>query len=99
MDLNRNQFFLMGLVVLALGLQFRLVDTYVLNAEATKFAAEKFGTPQQQAATTTFIPTLESAGAGSTATLRSVKPPTWLRWATISVGAVLILHSLAMPKP
>ena len=28
-----------------------------------------------------------------------VVPPEWLGWATVSVGSVLILHSLAMPRP
>jgi len=99
MDLNRNQFFLIGLVALALGIQFRMVESYVLNAESTKFVAEKFGAPAQQVATTTFIPSMETAGKGSSVALRSVKPPVWLGWATISIGAVLILHSLAMTKP
>jgi hypothetical protein len=30
-EINRNQYFLAGLVVLALGLQLRAVETYVLN--------------------------------------------------------------------
>jgi hypothetical protein len=28
-----------------------------------------------------------------------IQPPDWLSWCLISVGAVLALHSLAMPKP
>jgi hypothetical protein len=31
--------------------------------------------------------------------LREFKPPQWLGWALMSVGSVLVLHSLAMPKP
>ena len=49
MDLNRNQFFFIGLVVLLLGLQVRYVSAYVLNPEATKFLAERTG--QSSAAT------------------------------------------------
>ena len=30
---------------------------------------------------------------------KSLQPPEWLSWCLISVGAVLCLHSLAMPKP
>ena len=36
MEFNRNHYFMAGLVVLALGLQFRYVDSYVLNERATK---------------------------------------------------------------
>ena len=43
MDLNRNQFFFLGLVVLLIGLQVRFVSSYVLNPKATKFLAERTG--------------------------------------------------------
>jgi hypothetical protein len=35
----------------------------------------------------------------ATTELRTVKLPVWTGWATISVGAVLVLHSLAMKRP
>ena len=94
MDLNRNQFFFIGLVVLMLGLQVRYVSAYVLNPEATKFLAERTG--QSSPASTTFF----AAVAGTPAAPRKVfQPSEWLSWCLISVGAVLCLHSLAMPKP
>ncbi len=94
MDLNRNQFFFIGLVILLLGLQVRYVSAYVLNPEATKFLAERTG--QSSPATGAFF----TAMAGTPAAPRKVlQPPEWLSWCLISVGAVLCLHSLAMPKP
>ena len=36
MDINRNQYFMVGLVLLLLGLQLRLVDSYTLTPELTK---------------------------------------------------------------
>jgi hypothetical protein len=92
MDLNRNQFFFIGLVVLLVGLQVRYVSAYVLNPEATKFLAERTG--QSPAATSVFTMFGEATGAR-----KVVQPPEWLSWCLISVGAVLCLHSLAMPKP
>jgi hypothetical protein len=92
MDLNRNQFFFIGLVVLLLGLQVRYVSAYVLNPGATKFLAERTG--QSPAATSVFAAFGEATGAR-----KVVQPPEWLSWCLISVGAVLCLHSLAMPKP
>ena len=94
MDLNRNQFFFIGLVVLLLGLQVRYVSAYVLNPEATKFLAERTG--QSSAATSSFF----AATSGRPRRRAKVlEPPEWLSWCLISVGAVLCLHSLAMPKP
>jgi hypothetical protein len=100
MELNRNQYFLFGLVLLLVGIQLRMVDSYVLNEQATKFLAEKFGTRAQDAAAQTALPTLDLAtgGAGSVP-MRTVRPPIWLGWAFMSVGAVLVLHSLAMKRP
>jgi len=92
MDLNRNQFFFIGLVVLLVGLQVRYVSAYILNPEATKFIAERTG--QSPAATSMFSAFGEATGAR-----KVVQPPEWLSWCLISVGAVLCLHSLAMPKP
>ena len=37
MDFNRNQLFLVGLLLLLFGLQFRLVETFTLNQPTTRF--------------------------------------------------------------
>lgn len=93
MDLNRNQFFFLGLLVLLIGIQLRYVSAYVLNPQATKFLAERTGSSQ---GTSSFL----SMTSGTFAAPRKVlQPPEWLSWCMISMGAVLCLHSLAMPKP
>jgi hypothetical protein len=91
MDLNRHQFLFLGLFVLLVGLQFRYVDAYVLNPQTTKFLAERTG----QAAS----PTGAMLSAVGSSPRKVVQPPEWLSWCLISVGAVLALHSLAMPRP
>ena len=91
MELNRNQFFFLGLVILLLGLQLRVVESYTLNEEATKILAEKFHRPVHGQ-------TL-SLATSTTGARKVIVPPEWLGWCLASVGAVLILHSLAMPKP
>jgi hypothetical protein len=94
MDLNRHQFFFLGLFVLLIGLQFRYVNAYVLNPQTTRFLAEHTG--QSSAAASGYF----DATSGTAAAPRKVlQPPEWLSWCLISVGAVLALHSLAMPKP
>jgi hypothetical protein len=90
MDLNRNQFFFLGLLVLLIGIQVRYVSAYVHNPEATRFLAERTGNASAALDLT----------AGTPAAPRKVlEPPEWLSWCLMSCGAVLVLHSLAMPKP
>jgi hypothetical protein len=95
MDLNRNQFFFLGLVVLLVGLQVRLVSTYVLNPKATKFLAERTGHSQSTVSASFFAMSADSSAAPR----KVLQPPEWLGWCLMSVGAVLVLHSLAMGKP
>ena len=45
MEMNRNHYFLIGLVLLFLGLQFRLVDSMVLTPEFTQTLAKRSGHP------------------------------------------------------
>jgi hypothetical protein len=93
MELNRNQYFFMGLVILLLGAQLRAVESYTLTPEATRFLAER----SQTSTTNATLFTLSSdMGAGPQ---KMIQPPEWLGWCLMSVGAVLILHSLAMKKP
>lgn len=93
MEINRNQYFMVGVIVLLLGLQLRLVDSYVLNAETTRILAKQGGSQAQQLALFATSSTAPDLG------LKVIHPPEWIGWCLISVGAVLILHSLAMRKP
>ena len=92
MELNRNQWFFVGIVVVLLGIQFRMVKQYVLTPEATRFLAERTAT-ESDAAMLDFASDL---GAGPQ---KVIRPPEWLGWCSVSVGSVFILHSLAMRKP
>lgn len=93
MEINRNQYFLIGLIVLFFGLQLRLVDTYVLNSEATAFLARQTGKEAEHATASRLMP------AGSPVVQKVVRPPEWLGWFLASSGSVLVLHSLAMRRP
>jgi hypothetical protein len=94
MEINRNQWMMIGLVILALGIQFRMVDSFVLNAKTTEIIAKRLH--KNDAVATTFMPAFNVSAPPSQ---RVIKPPRWLGFMLISVGAVLMLHSLAMPKP
>jgi len=99
MDLNRNQYFLAGLVVFFLGIQLRMVDGFVLNERATLFLHQRM----QQMKGQPFASASENATLLASTPLsqpnRRIHPPNWLGWSLISVGSVLILYSLALKKP
>jgi hypothetical protein len=92
MEFNRNQFFLAGLVVLFLGIQFRMIGSFTLNEKTTRFLASRM---QEKAVS----PTAVLTGQATSLARKVVHPPQWLGYAMLSVGSVLVLHSLAMPKP
>jgi hypothetical protein len=90
-DLNRPQMYMAGLIVLLLGIECRIVDSVVLTEPATKFVSEKF--EQAELASTApnwFAQTLPVK--------KTITPPKWIGWSLLSVGGVMVLHSLAMRK-
>ena len=94
--MNRNHFFAIGLVVLMLGIQIRLVESVRLTEKSSRFIAEKF--EKNKPPDPNPIASLLAISQGTTPR-KTIRPPKWLGWSLISVGAVLILHSLAMKKP
>lgn len=93
MEFNRNQYFFLGLVIVLIGVQLRMVSSYTLTHEATKFLAER---SQSSGADSTLFALSSDLGAGPQ---KVIHPPEWLGWCLMSVGSVLILHSLAMKRP
>ncbi|NLE39949.1 MAG: hypothetical protein GX621_18175 [Pirellulaceae bacterium] len=96
MEINRNQFFLFGMIALLLGLQFLLTHEYVMTPEFTKFLAEQTNHPSAAA-----IETVDTFSFSSQTVTppKQFQPPPWLGWAFASAGSVLILHAMAMKKP
>jgi hypothetical protein len=95
MAMNRNHYFMIGLVVLFLGAEFRLVESLVLSPECTAYLAKK--THHPVAAVSGFA--IPFTPDHKPILKKTLKPPEWLGWCMVSVGSVLILHSWAMPKP
>lgn len=89
MEISRNQYFMVGVIVLLLGIQFRFVETAVLNERATQFLAER-SKNSAVASGARFLPAVGPPAR------KIVRPPEWIGWALMSVGSVLILHSLAL---
>ena len=96
MEFNRNHYFLVGVIILFLGVEFRQVESFVLTPELTAFLGKRSGHPVAAvSAITRSILQMDKPVLITT----TVKPPEWLGWCFLSVGAVLVLHSWAMPKP
>ncbi len=91
--LNRNHYLLIGLIVLFLGLQFRMVDTFVLDEQVSQVVRRQAPTPGAQ--TMAFTQRFTPQGMQG----RPVRPPKFVGWVLISVGSVLVLQSFAMRKP
>ncbi len=89
MAIHRNQYFMVGIILLLVGFQLRMVDSFVLNEKATKFLAER--TKGKSSSTTTLL-----AIAPSKLTNKIIRPPLWVGLCMMSVGVVLTLHALAL---
>jgi len=94
-EFNRNQYFFLGAVILLIGFQVKTVSAYVLTEDATRFLAER--THSSSSAPEQAL--VSFAGTSGLMPNKVIRPPEWLGWCLISVGAVLMLHSLAMPRP
>ena len=94
MSFYRNRYFLFGILLILLGLQFRRVESFVLNEPSTRFMAKMTGTPLVDNSTT-----LGSLFEPVTPTPRKrVTPPRWLGLSMIAAGVVITFHAFSIPK-
>jgi hypothetical protein len=94
-DITRYHVFLVGVVLLLLGGELRLIDSVVLTPKATRFLAEQAGHPAVVASTTL----LTVAGTEPQLPSKVIRPPEWVSWFLLSLGSVFVLQSWAMAKP
>jgi hypothetical protein len=95
MDINRNQVWLAGLVLLFLGIELRAMDSVVLNQKATRMLADQGNHPV--AAASNAIGAM--VGSESPLPPHTIHLPDWIGWSLLSLGAVMVLHSWTMAKP
>jgi hypothetical protein len=90
----RNRYFLLGILLVLLGIQFRMVESFVLNERATRTLAR----------VTKTTPVADNSSMGSIMSYiypkptKKVEPPRWLGLALIAVGSVVSLHALSIPR-
>ena len=94
MEFDRNRYFMIGVILFCLGLQFRFIDSFVLNESSTRALhriAKQAKVADANGATTAFMETAPSPK-------KTLKPPAWLGFVLLTVGGVISLHALALPK-
>jgi hypothetical protein len=82
MEMNKNQFLTIGLLVLFFGLQFRWVDGFTLKAETKAAIQERMNKNRPLAAQSYLSPTMH--------------PPEWLGWSLLTSGIVITAAALAL---
>ncbi len=94
MSMYRNRYFLAGVLLVLLGIQFRMVDSFVLNEPTTRALARvtKSTPVADNSNMTSFLMTVHPKP------MKRVTPPRWLGLAMITVGAVVSCHALAIPR-
>ncbi len=93
MDIDRNRYFMLGIILFLLGLQFRIVDSFVLNESSTRALhrfVQKANIADSNAATNVYM----RVGTPK----KNLRPPNWLGFVLLSVGGVMSLHALVLPK-
>jgi len=93
---DRNKYFALGMFVLLLGIQFRLIDRIVLSQPVTE-ALARYQHPQAMQTVGTFQRLMPAVGPSIPR--KVLQPPTWIGWLLLSTGGVLVMHSFALPKP
>ena len=95
MQFTRNRYFMAGMLLVMLGIQFRMVQSFVLNEPTTRTLSRI--TSQNPVASN--APSLASFLMQVYPSPRKyVEPPRWLGLAMVTIGAVVALHAMAMPK-
>ena len=94
MSKYRNRYFLFGVLLLLGGVQFRMIDSFLLNESTTRVLAK----------VTKSSPVADNTMAGNLfwsvapAPRKRVQPPRWLGLAMIAMGSVIGFHALAIPR-
>lgn len=93
MDFDRNRYFMFGVLVLLLGMQFRMIESFTLNEPTTR-ALHRVARSSE----------LSQADFGRDVYMKvgkprkTIQPPEWIGWAMLTVGGVIFLHAMVLPK-
>ena len=90
----RNRYLLAGFLLLFAGVQFRMVQSFVLNEPTTRALAKisEPATPTAESSMNSFLMRVVPNPR------KTVTPPRWLGLSMITFGAVIVFHSLVIPR-
>ncbi|GAB5401833.1 MAG: hypothetical protein Aurels2KO_00640 [Aureliella sp.] len=94
MEFDRNRYFMIGMLLFLLGIQFRMVESFVLNETSTRALARI--AKDSQLASQDFGANLYMEVHPSPK--KQVKPPHWLGWVLLTTGGVICLHAMVLPR-
>lgn len=94
MEFDRNRYFMIGVLLFLMGIQFRMVESFVLNETSTRALARI--AKDTQLASQDFTRDLYMRAAPSPK--KTIEPPHWLGWALLTAGGVICLHAMVLPK-
>jgi hypothetical protein len=94
MDFDRNRYFMFGVIIFLLGMQFRMIDSFVLNESSTRTLHRI--AKRSQIASTDMRTNVYMTMAPSPK--KSVTPPPWFGWAMLTIGGVMCLHAMVLPR-
>ncbi len=90
--MSGRTFFTMGIILVLLGLQFRAVDTFVLNQKASEFVEQRVNQNNPIRSENSFNRLmLDSAPSAR----KQLTHPRWVGLALLSVGVVFLLQGIA----
>jgi hypothetical protein len=94
MSIYRNRYFLAGVLLILLGIQFRMIHSFVLNEPATRALARVTSDTHvaEQSSMTDFILRVHPNPT------KRITPPRWLGLSLIAAGVVISCHALAIPR-
>ncbi len=101
--MDGNRMFMVGVIVLLLGIQFRVVESFELNPWASNVVDKRFPNGSVDPVTSYvsqpgYADPWAAPAVATGATNRIITPPRQLALSFISVGAILILVSPAYRK-
>ena len=94
MSMYRNRYFLAGVLLILVGIQFRMVDSFVLNESASRALSNV--TQKVTVADNSGMDTFMSSMLPMQQ--KRIEPPRWLGLAMIAVGSIVACHAIAIPK-
>jgi len=103
--MGRNRLMTAGVLLILIGAQLYCVRTYYVTPSAAQFVKQRIIEVDEAAGESTapFFSTafrLNRTGSGlqSIASSPAITPPSWLKWAALFAGTVLVLQGAVIPK-